>query len=250
MKRPFVFQTLLALCAFLPVFAENTFSIGNKEFVLEFEHPGYAAPFREFVTRDVERVFVPLRDISNVVDMAKVVIPQGNVVGLGKSSGYPTGFSGSISVSNRNDQIVFKMNEWLSRKYAKVYEDYGARSNQVAQLNALLDSINSGTITNLAAEAFPPLVYVPDVFAENVTPEDARTLLLLTREYVPLSASVLEYWTQTVEGSPCLMAGSNFAYTDELGMTLEPICWVYLNGNWKICHPAVARYIMENESNH
>ncbi len=244
MKTPF-WQIILPLGALSAVFAENMFSVGNDVFVLAFNHHDFAEPFQQFVAEDVERVFVPLQNISNVVT---AVASSGEIVGLTHISGYPEGFSNAFSVSNRNGQLVFEMNERLSEKYVRSYAEYAGKSNQVAQLNALLDSINSGAITNLAPEAFLSLVFLPAGFSEDATPEKARQLILSSRECVPISASILEYWTQNIGGESYLMAASKTAVTDELGTTLEPICWIYWNDSWQFCHPAILRCLPMDET--
>ena len=201
-------------------------------------------PFQTFVSEDVGRVFLPLQNISNVVNMAAISASPAGTVGLSSLSGYPVDFAASFFVSNKCGQLVFTMNDDLSERYAQIYAEYETKTNQVAQLNALLDSINSGAITNLTAEAFLTLVFLPDGFGADATPEKARSLILSMRECVPISASILDYWEQSVDGEPRLMAASKTAVTDAVETTLEPISWVYWNDTWKFCHPAILRYLL------
>jgi hypothetical protein len=233
---------LFTVCTLSLVFAENTFSIGNDVFLLEFEHKGYSMSFQTFVAEDVGRVFLPLQNISNVVNTATLLESSETTVGLTSLSGYPVDFAGSFSVSNKCGQLIFTMGNDLSERYVQAYTEYESKSNQVAQLNALLDSINSGAITNSPAEAFLTLVFLPDGFGADVTPDKARNLILSSLEHAPISASILDYWEQTVDGEPRLMAASKTVVADALETTLEPICWIYLNESWKFCHPAILRY--------
>ena len=237
---------LFTVCTLSLVFADNTFSIGNDVVLLEFEHQGYDMSFQSFVAEDVGRVFIPLLNISNVVNTADLLASPEETVGLTSLSGYPVDFASSFSVSNNNGLLVFKMDNDLSSRYVQAYADYQAKSNQVAQLNTLLDSINSGAITNRATEAFLTLVFLPQGFGADATAEKARNLILSCREHVPIAASILDYWMQTVGDEAYLMAASKTAVTDGMGTTLEPICWIYSNDSWQFCHPAIVQYLLTN----
>ena len=228
----------------ISAFPSNVFSLGGESFQLCFLKSGYSEEFKSFVTEDVERIFAPLRSISNVVDVVSFQTHPEQCCRLIHHEGYPEHFFGSFSISNANGALVFLMDEAISEKYKQAYTEYESKSNQVAQLNALLDSINSGAITNSPAEAFLTLVFLPDGFGADVTPDKARNLILSSLEHAPISASILDYWEQTVDGEPRLMAASKTVVADALETTLEPICWIYLNESWKFCHPAILRSLL------
>ena len=95
------------------------------------------------------------------------------------------------------------------------------------------------------ADVFLSLVFRPEWFETEATPEKARGLVLRTRECVPIAASLLDYWTQDVDGEPCLMAAAKTMVSDDVETTLEPIFLIRENGSWKFCHPAIVRKLIQ-----
>ena len=239
----------VALSLLIPAlaFAECPFTIGDAQCQLEFEMSGYGADFRKFVAEDLERVFAPLRSVSNVVDMAALDIPGKQGVGLTFREGYPGNFAGTFSISNAAGTLHFRMDSILSQRYEESYSLFPSVSNQVFSLIALLGEINDGTITNHPATTFPSLVFLPTERAGEATPERTQRLFFRLMDHAPLSVSVLDCWMETRQDEPRLFAASKAATKDIAGLNLDPIVWVWQNQTWKFIHPAFLKGLLDSE---
>ena len=119
--------TLFALALLLShAAAATTFVIGNEPFELEFEANPTNEVFRTFVAEDVSRVFAPLGNISNVVDIAALQQHPELSRGLTFHEWCPDGFSGGWSVTNRNGMLVFRMESSLSSAYLESLHGFNA----------------------------------------------------------------------------------------------------------------------------
>lgn len=206
---------------------------------MAFEKNDYPNSAKAFIAEDVERVFTPLGNITNIADISVFSTNALASIPLTHYEWYPTGFYGAFSVSNENGAIVFKMNERLSEKYKNIYDNYGTVSNQFAQLSTLLASIADNSITNRTDEEMVALLYLPEGSTASASSQESRTFFQELHGLDHLTISVLDLWEENVLGETCLMAGSKTAVRDETGLFFSPFLWVFKNGAWRFCHPAI-----------
>lgn len=219
--------------------AATTFVIGNEPFELEFETNPTNEAFRTFVAEDVSRVFAPLGSVSNVVDIASLQQHPELSRGLTLHEWYPEGFSGGWSVTNRNGMLVFRMSASLSSAYSEAFHGFNAISNRVAELEELMESLNDGTITNRPDEQIVSLVFVPENSALSFTSEDVRTFFGDMSRSGPFAVSILDHGIANIRGDNYPVAVAKTIRHDENDVQFVPITWIFRNGCWAYCHPAV-----------
>ena len=159
--------------------------------------------------------------------------------GLTFQEWYPEGFSGGWSVTNRNGMLVFSMASSLSCSYSESFHGFNAISNRVAELEKLMGSLNDGTITNRPDAQLVSLVFVPENSALSFTPEDIRTFFGDMSRSGPFTVSILDHGIVNIRGDNYPIAVAKTARQDENGMRFVPVTWIFRNGCWAYCHPAV-----------
>ncbi len=219
--------------------AATTFVIGNEPFELEFEANPTNEAFRTFVAEDVSRVFAPLGNISNVVDIAALQQHPEQSSGLTFYEWYPDGFSGGWSVTNRNGILVFRMESSLSSAYLESFHGFNAISNRVAELEELMDSLNDGTITNRPDAQIMSLMFVPENSELPFTSEDVKTFFGDMSHSGPFTVSILDHGVVNIRGDSYPVAVAKTIQQDENGVRFVPVTWVFRNGCWAYCHPAI-----------
>ncbi|MBR1836447.1 MAG: hypothetical protein IJ783_04095 [Kiritimatiellae bacterium] len=228
----------------LQIFASHaavaaTVAIGNESFELDFGAASTNMAFRTFAAGDVSRVFAPVGNVSNVVDVASIMERPGESAALTFRERYPEGFLEGISATNRNGVLVFRMDESLARRYLEAYESFPAVSNRIAALDGLVASINDGTIVNQPDERILSLVAArPDSGLEISVPEIRAFFGDMSRSG-PFSVSILDCETVDFNGSACPMAVAKAAVIEGDEVQFVPVPWIYMDGHWSFCHPAL-----------
>ena len=235
--------TLLLLSIALGGAASETFRLGGEDFTLEFPNEGYSEAFRSFVAEDVERVFTPLGNITNIADVTVFATNSSASVPLIHYEWYPEQFFGGIAVSNGNEGVLFKMNATLSEKYRSTFDSFETISNQFAQLSALICSIQDNSITNRSDAEIVSLLFIPTGSTATASPHDARAFFQELHELDSLTISVLDFWEESVQGQTCLMAGAKTTVRDGTELRFAPILWIYRNESWQFYHPAIMETI-------
>ena len=207
----------------------------------------YPEGFKSFVAEDVERIFAPLRGISNVVDIISLQTHPDQCCKLIHHEGYPELFYGSFSISNNNGSLVFQMDEALSEKYKSVFDGFNSINTQFSSLTNLLNAITTGSITNQANASLLSLIFIPIEMDHPATEEQARTLFLNLHQEGILTASVLDVWTEDIFGESSLMAASKTADEGIMGLNFSPVFWIFRDGAWRFFHPALWRAVPANE---
>ena len=236
MNTPFL-PVLFALTG--TAVATTAFMIGDEAFQLDYEGLGQSETFDAFVAEDVSRIFAPLKSISNVVDVTTLRQQPDNPVGLRFREWYPEGFSAGWVVTNKSGAILFQMKDTLRNRYAEAYEGFGTISNIFEELGTLVRCINDGTITNLPDGQVTSLIFVPNGTMVDATASEARTFFGDMSNSGPFTVSVLDCWTETIQGTPSQMAAAKTAVQDEQEVRFVPVVWIFRNGQWKYCHPAL-----------
>ena len=236
----------LLLCCLVHVsFAETQFSIGTESFQLEFESGTVSEQFQRFVAEDVSRVFAPLRNISNVLDIATVQTSPVACHALTFREWYPEGFVGGWSVTNLNGRPVFLMKTSLSDLYMNFYSEFSSISNRFFELESLMNSINDGSITNLTDSQLMSLIFIPEGSTYALTATEANSFFSMLVRNRPISISILDFWTESIVNVPCTIAASKTAILLESDLIFTPIEWIYWNGTWKFYHPSVWETVSE-----
>ena len=227
----------------ISAFPSNVFSLGGESFQLCFLKSGYSEAFKSFVTEDVERIFAPLRSISNAVDVVSFQAHPEQCCRLIHHEGYPEHFFGSFSISNANGALVFLMDEAISEKYKLIFDDYSSIDTPFSSLTNLLNAITSGSITNQTNASLLSLIFIPVDMDQPATEEQARALFTdLHRERI-LTASVLDIWTEDIFGERSLMAASKTVNEGMMGLDFSPVFWIFRDGMWRFFHPALWRAV-------
>lgn len=236
----------LLLCCLVHVsFAETQLSIGTESFKLEFESGTVSEQFLNFVADDVSRVFAPLQNVSNVLDIATVQTNPVACHALTFREWYPEGFVGGLSVTNLNGKPVFRMKASLSDRYMNFYSEFASISNKFCELESLMDSINDGSITNLTDSQSMSLIFIPEGSTYALTATEAKSFFSMLVRNRPISISILDYWTESIANVPCTVAASKTAIVVEGDLVFTPIEWIYWNGTWKFYHPSVWETVSE-----
>ena len=238
---------VLPLLALNAAFAETEFSIGDETVQLLFKQGGYQEAFRLFVAKDVERVFTPLGNISNVVDIASLQAHPNQCQPLIHHEGFPEHFYGSFSITNANGVFVFLMDETLSEKYQNIYDGFSSTGSRFAALTNLLDTINTGVVTNQVNTSLATLIFVPSNSDIIITEDQARAFFTSLRQEGMMTVSVLDLWNEDVFGEESLMAASKMADEDTMGLNFSPVFWIFRNGMWRFFHPALWRHPSVND---
>lgn len=220
------------------------FFVGNDMCRVDLSGVVSSPSLEAFVAYDMQRVFVPLGCLSNVVDTTTTNVSGNAPIPLTLRDGYPENFTGAISVVFTNGIPVFRVGPTLSQQYKERYETFSSLSNKVALLDSLLLEINDGSITNRSSADFRSLIFVPDSVNDEPSAEEAQALFLRLRSHAPFSASVLDYWSEDFHGESVLLAASKVATHDVMGLNLDPVFWIWQEPTWKFCHPAFLREIL------
>ena len=102
-----------------------------------------------------------------------------------------------------------------------------------------MESLNDGTITNRPDAQIVSLVFVPENSGLSFTPEDARTFFGDMSRSGPFTVSILDHGMANIQGDNYPIAVAKTTYQDENGVRFVPVTWVFRNGCWAYCHPAV-----------
>ena len=235
--------SLWLLLTSMSAFSSNLFSLGGEAFQLCFLKSGYSEAFKAFVTEDVERIFAPLRSISNVVDIVSLQTHPDQCCSLIHHEGYPEQLYGSFSISNANGSLVFLMDETISEKYKCIFDDYSSIDTPYSALTNLLNAITTGSITNQTNASLLSLIFIPVEMDQPATEEQARALFSdLHREGI-LTASVLDVWVEDIFGESSLMAAAKTIDEGMMGLDFTPVFWIYRGGAWRFFHPALWRAV-------
>ena len=225
---------------FFPIlaFATELLTIGNSDFSVEFEAVGETDVNKSFIVKDMEKVFAPLRHVTNIVD-ATFLLPNSPQCGnLTNREWYPEGFLGGVSVTNQNGSIVFRVSSGLSKRYADAFQNILAISNKVSTLNSLIQSLNNGSITNRSDSEIQSLLFLPSGMSFSFSATEARMFFSEMSDSGPFSVSILDFWNETVLGENCTMVAAKTAIPCEGRLEFVPVVWMYREGKWMYCHPA------------
>ena len=225
--------------------AETMLSIGPDTFPLEFETGVCSEPFQNFVAEDASRVFAPLRHITNVLDVAHLGQHPEQLHELTLREWYPESFLGGWNVTNRDGVIVFQMKSSLSKRYAEVFDDFGAISNKFSALESLLYELNDGSITNGTDAVMETLAFIPTGSTVTATAEDIRGFLGTLSQMGPFSVSVLDCWNEDVQGENSLVAAAKTAILEGGKWSFVPVEWIYRGGQWRYYNPRFLETVNE-----
>ena len=234
-------HTLLFVLLLIPILALATQSlrIGDADFPVEFENIGGINENRDCIIEDMEKIFAPLRHITNIVDAAFLLPNPPQCGNLTNREWYPEGFLGGVSITNHDGSIVFHVSSELSKRYATALQGSLAISNKVSKLNNLIQSLNNGSITNRSDLEVQSLVFLPSGTGFSFTATEARMFFGDMSNSGPFSVSILDFWNETVLGENCTMASAKAAIPCEGKLEFVPIVWMYREGKWMYCHPAI-----------
>ncbi len=242
MKTIALFSIIL-ICGI--VSAETTLSIGPDTFPFEFETGVFSEPFQKFVAKDVSCVFAPLRHITNVLDVAHLEQHPEQLHELTLREWYPESFLGGWNVTNRDGVVVFRMKSSLTKRYAEIFDGFGAISNRFSALESLMNEINNGSITNGPDAEMDALVFLPTGSTLTVTAEDIRGFLQTLSGMGPFSVSVLDCWNEVVQGENCLVSAAKTAILEDGKWSFVPVEWIYRGGQWRYYNPRFLETVNE-----
>ena len=243
-------KILTFICLVSPFFAFATraLTIGENTFSVEFENIGCSDSFRNLVVEDMEKVFFPLRHITNVVDASFLLSSPNKSGSIIHREWYPEGFEGGVSVTNHAGSLTFRVSAILSRRYADAFQNLNAISNKVSKLNELILSLNDGSITNRTDTEIQSLVFNPSGADFSFTTAEAREFFREMSLSGPFSVSALDFWNERIHENQYTAVAVKTACLYEGGLEFVPVVWLYSDEKWMYCHPAALEATVRGET--
>lgn len=222
------------------VAADHILTIGGQSFPVKFEEEGLTAEFRQIVTTDMEKVFAPLLDITNVLDITQMgQITNGNIPLIAKDiPTYPEYFSRGISMSIEHGTNVFVVTRSLSNLYSEKLLEINSMTNLLALLDSTIMDIRSGAVTNRSESEKMSLLYIPSESIFVNTEENANNLAASLVLTMPFPASLLEVFQMNIQGSSYWLVPTKSTVVGPSGVQTSFFLWICDGGQWKVFIPS------------